>query len=109
MEKLIAFWLYLQLGQADCSILELYILVCVKRLEVKEQSLCNFNSVMKGNICCVFISLFLLHYSLTCLPYFAEYKSIHDSFQTSDYYARNVCLRVCALALMIYLSQMCNV
>ncbi|XP_048229394.1 origin of replication complex subunit 4 isoform X2 [Ricinus communis] len=53
----------------DCSILELYLLVCMKRLEVKEQSSYNFNSVMK------------------------EYKSIHDSFQTSDYYARNVCLR----------------
>ncbi|KDP44455.1 hypothetical protein JCGZ_16288 [Jatropha curcas] len=53
----------------DCSILELYILVCMKRLEVKEQNSYNFNSVMK------------------------EYKSIHDSFQTSDYYARNVCLR----------------
>ncbi|KAI3453082.1 hypothetical protein Pfo_009745 [Paulownia fortunei] len=53
----------------DCSILELYILVCMKRLEVKELELCNFNSVMK------------------------EYKSIHDTFQTSDYYARNVCLR----------------
>ncbi|KAL6577622.1 origin recognition complex subunit 4 [Orobanche minor] len=53
----------------DCSILELYILVCMKRLEVKEVELCNFNSVMK------------------------EYKSIHDNFQTSDYYARNVCLR----------------
>ncbi|GAY54632.1 hypothetical protein CUMW_158270 [Citrus unshiu] len=55
----------------DCSILELYILVCMKRLEVKEQNSYNFNSVMK------------------------EYKSIHDSFQTSDYYSRNVCLRVC--------------
>ncbi|KAL3636028.1 origin recognition complex subunit 4 [Castilleja foliolosa] len=54
----------------DCSILELYILVCMKRLEVKELDLCNFNSIMK-----------------------AEYKSIHDTFQTSDYYARNVCLR----------------
>ncbi|MED6196724.1 origin recognition complex subunit 4 [Stylosanthes scabra] len=53
----------------NCSILELYILVCMKRLEVKEKSFCNFNSVMK------------------------EYKSIHDSFQTSDYYDRNVCLR----------------
>lgn len=53
----------------DCSILELYVLVCMKRLEVKEQSSYNFNSVMK------------------------EYKSVHDSFQTSDYYARNVCLR----------------
>ncbi|KAI4313856.1 hypothetical protein L6164_026803 [Bauhinia variegata] len=53
----------------NSSILELYILVCMKRLEAKEQSLCNFNSVMK------------------------EYKNIHDSFQTTDYYARNVCLR----------------
>ncbi|KAG2709466.1 hypothetical protein I3843_05G219700 [Carya illinoinensis] len=53
----------------DCSILELYILVCMKRLEVKEQNSYNFNSVM------------------------TEYKSIHDTFQTSDYYARNVCLR----------------
>ncbi|KAL1295995.1 hypothetical protein AAHE18_19G251100 [Arachis hypogaea] len=53
----------------NSSILELYILVCMKRLEVKEKSFCNFNSVMK------------------------EYKSIHDSFQTSDYYDRNVCLR----------------
>ncbi|XP_010527757.1 PREDICTED: origin of replication complex subunit 4 isoform X2 [Tarenaya hassleriana] len=53
----------------DCSVLELYILVCMKRLEAKEQSSYNFNSVMK------------------------EYKAIHDSFQTSDYYARTVCLR----------------
>ncbi|XP_057810711.1 origin of replication complex subunit 4 isoform X2 [Salvia miltiorrhiza] len=53
----------------DCSVLELYLLVCMKRLEVKELESCNFNSIMK------------------------EYKSIHDSFKTSDYYARNVCLR----------------
>ncbi|KAI5677318.1 hypothetical protein M9H77_08268 [Catharanthus roseus] len=53
----------------DCSILELYILVCMKRLEVKEKETCNFNSIMK------------------------EYKNIHESFQTPDYYARNVCLR----------------
>ncbi|KAL3510667.1 hypothetical protein ACH5RR_030068 [Cinchona calisaya] len=53
----------------DCSILELYILVCMKRLEVREQEVCNFNSIME------------------------EYKSIHDSFQTSDYYARTVCRR----------------
>uniref|UniRef100_A0A0D3AV27 Origin recognition complex subunit 4 C-terminal domain-containing protein n=1 Tax=Brassica oleracea var. oleracea TaxID=109376 RepID=A0A0D3AV27_BRAOL len=53
----------------DCSILELYLLVCMRRLEVKEQSLYNFISVMK------------------------EYKTIHDSFQTSDHYAQNVCLR----------------
>ncbi|KAL2324157.1 hypothetical protein Fmac_023215 [Flemingia macrophylla] len=36
----------------NCTELELYMLVCMKSLEVKEQSLCNFNSVMKGNICC---------------------------------------------------------
>ncbi|OMO84120.1 Origin recognition complex, subunit 4 [Corchorus olitorius] len=53
----------------DCSVLELYLLVCMKRLEVKEQTSYNFNSIM------------------------TEYKSIHASFQTSDYYARNVCLR----------------
>lgn len=53
----------------DCSILELYILVCLRRLEVQEQETTNFNSVMK------------------------EYKAVHDSFQTTDYYARNVCLR----------------
>lgn len=53
----------------DCSILELYLMVCMKRLEVKEQETYNFNSVMK------------------------EYKSIHESFQTSDNYSRNVCLR----------------
>ncbi|XVE60978.1 hypothetical protein DITRI_Ditri06bG0003900 [Diplodiscus trichospermus] len=53
----------------DCSILELYLLVCMKRLEVKEQNYYNFNSVM------------------------TEYKSTNDSFQTSDYYAENVCLR----------------
>ncbi|CAM8902056.1 unnamed protein product [Rhodiola kirilowii] len=53
----------------ECSILELYILVCMKRLEVKEENSFNFNSIMK------------------------EYKSVHDSFQTSDYYARDVCLR----------------
>ncbi|KAJ6910715.1 origin recognition complex subunit 4 family protein [Populus alba x Populus x berolinensis] len=53
----------------DCSILELYILVCMKRLEIREQNSYNFSSVMK------------------------EYKSVHDSFPTSDYYAQNVCLR----------------
>lgn len=53
----------------DCSILEVYILVCMKRLEVKEQNSYSFSAVMK------------------------EYKSIHDSFQTSDYYSQDVCLR----------------
>lgn len=32
----------------DSSILELYILVCMKRLEIKEQNSYNFNSIMKG-------------------------------------------------------------
>ncbi|XP_062109449.1 origin of replication complex subunit 4 [Humulus lupulus] len=53
----------------DCSILELYILVCMRRMEIKEQNSYNFNSIMK------------------------EYKNVHDSCQTSDYYAQNVCLR----------------
>ncbi|RAL40223.1 unnamed protein product [Cuscuta campestris] len=53
----------------DCSILELYILVCMRKLEVNQQESCNFNSIMK------------------------EYKNIHDTSHTSDYYARNVCLR----------------
>ncbi|XP_021773999.1 origin of replication complex subunit 4-like isoform X1 [Chenopodium quinoa] len=65
----------------DCSVLELYILVCMKRLEVKEQNSYNFNSVMK------------------------EYKAIHDSFQTPDYYARNVCLR--ALEHLIQCELVC--
>ncbi|KAG6757709.1 hypothetical protein POTOM_038031 [Populus tomentosa] len=34
----------------DCSILELSILVFMKRLEVKEQNSYNFNSVMKGQL-----------------------------------------------------------
>ncbi|KAI3910481.1 hypothetical protein MKX01_003725 [Papaver californicum] len=50
-----------------CSILELYILVCMKRLEAKEQNFYNFNSVMK------------------------EYKDIHAANQTSDYYERDRC------------------
>ncbi|KAK1267856.1 hypothetical protein QJS04_geneDACA017612 [Acorus gramineus] len=53
----------------DASVLELYILVCMNRLEAKEQSSYNFNVVMK------------------------EYKAVHDNYQTSDYYAQNVCLR----------------
>ncbi|KAK6931564.1 Origin recognition complex subunit 4, C-terminal, partial [Dillenia turbinata] len=55
----------------DCFVLELYILVCIQRLEIKEQNSYNFNSIMK------------------------EYKSIHSSFQTSDHYAQTVCLRLC--------------
>ncbi|KAJ0666064.1 putative origin recognition complex subunit 4, P-loop containing nucleoside triphosphate hydrolase [Helianthus annuus] len=53
----------------DCSILELYIMVCMRRLEFKEQESYNFNSIMK------------------------EYKTIYDSVQNVDNYSRNVCLR----------------
>ncbi|GAB4829871.1 origin recognition complex subunit 4 [Ancistrocladus abbreviatus] len=31
----------------DCSLLELYLLVCMKRLEAKEQNVYNFNSIME--------------------------------------------------------------
>lgn len=53
----------------DASILELYMLVCMNRLEVKEKNSYNFNSIMK------------------------EYKAIHDAYRTSDNYSRTVCLR----------------
>ncbi|CAO1945557.1 unnamed protein product [Urochloa humidicola] len=51
----------------DLSILELYILVCMHRLEDKEQSSYNFTSIMK------------------------EYRSIQDAYKTSDKYATTVC------------------
>ncbi|XP_072961604.1 origin of replication complex subunit 4 isoform X3 [Typha angustifolia] len=51
------------------SILELYILVCMERLEFKEKNSYNFTSIMK------------------------EYKAIHDAYKTSDNYANMVCLR----------------
>lgn len=53
----------------NSSILELYILVCMNRLDAKEQSSFNFNSIMN------------------------EYKAIMDAYKTSDNYTRNVCLR----------------
>uniref|UniRef100_A0ACD5W2M3 Uncharacterized protein n=1 Tax=Avena sativa TaxID=4498 RepID=A0ACD5W2M3_AVESA len=53
----------------DLSILELYILVCMNRLEDKEQSSYNFNSIMK------------------------EYRSVLDAYKTSDKYAATVCFR----------------
>lgn len=53
----------------DLSILELYILVCMNRLEDKEQSSYNFTTIMK------------------------EYKSIQDAYKTSDKYANTVCFR----------------
>jgi hypothetical protein len=45
---------------ADCSILELSILVCMKRLEVKEQNSYNFSSVMKGHISHLVLLLHLI-------------------------------------------------
>lgn len=33
----------------DLSVLELYLLVCMKRLESKEQEIYNFSGVFKGN------------------------------------------------------------
>ncbi|KAF7079016.1 hypothetical protein CFC21_083330 [Triticum aestivum] len=53
----------------DLSILELYILVCMNRLEDKEQKSYNFNTIIK------------------------EYKSIQDAYKTSDKYATTVCFR----------------
>lgn len=53
----------------DASILELYILVCMNRLENREQDSYTFNSVMK------------------------EYKAIQDAYKTSDNYSKIVCLR----------------
>lgn len=53
----------------DLSILELYILVCMHRLESKEQTSYNFTSIMK------------------------EYRSIQDAYKTSDKYASTVCFR----------------
>ncbi|XP_078154843.1 origin recognition complex subunit 4 isoform X1 [Carex rostrata] len=53
----------------DLSILELYFLVCMHRLQCKEETSYNFNSVMK------------------------EYKAIQDAYRTSDNYSHAVCLR----------------
>ncbi|KAJ0971595.1 hypothetical protein J5N97_019554 [Dioscorea zingiberensis] len=53
----------------DASVLELYILVCMNRLETKEQNSYNFNSILK------------------------EYNAIHEAYKTSDHYSRTVCLR----------------
>lgn len=80
---------------ADLSILELYILVCMNRLEDKEQNSYNFNSIMKGIICS---SPFIINprqktdgWWTCCL---SEYRSIQDAYKTSDKYATNVCFRV---------------
>ncbi|EEC71281.1 hypothetical protein OsI_03294 [Oryza sativa Indica Group] len=56
-------------GLQDLSILELYILVCMNRLEDKEKSSYNFITIMK------------------------EYKSVQDAYKTSDKYSHTVCFR----------------
>ena len=65
---------------------------------MKEQSSYNFISVMKGNLLIKFglrnnegCATMEINWDSMC---FSEYKTIHDSFQTSDFYAQNVCLRV---------------
>ena len=80
---------------ADLSILELYILVCMNRLEDKEQNSYNFNTIMKGITCS---SPFIINprqktdgWWTGCL---SEYKSIQEAYKTSDKYATTVCFRV---------------
>eukprot|EP01018_Ginkgo_biloba_P025556 Gb_26568 [translate_table: standard] len=53
----------------DASVLELYLLVSMKRLEGKDYESYNFNSVMK------------------------EYQDLHDAHPTCDLYSRQICLR----------------
>ncbi|KAH7297782.1 hypothetical protein KP509_25G012200 [Ceratopteris richardii] len=53
----------------DVSVLELYLLVSMKRLESKEREIYNFNTIFK------------------------EYKSLHDSHSTCDLYPQEVCQR----------------
>ncbi|MCO5611933.1 hypothetical protein L7F22_066192 [Adiantum nelumboides] len=53
----------------DASVLELYLLVSMKRLEGKERETYNFTTVFK------------------------EYKSLHDSHSTCDLYPQEVCHR----------------
>lgn len=71
----------------------------MKRLEVREQEICNFNSIMKGLPFLVLLLFLYTNFSPKPVLFFslfhiAEYKNINDSFQTADNYARNVCLRV---------------
>lgn len=91
------FEMHIQLIQADCSVLELYMLVCMKRLEVKEQNSYNFNSVMKGKVLVssVLVSFALANYQLIMyVSFVAEYDAVRSSSNIPDYYARTVCLRV---------------
>ncbi|KAI3501420.1 hypothetical protein L1887_29288 [Cichorium endivia] len=52
-----------------CSVLEFFIMVCMRRLEIKEKESYNFNSIMK------------------------EYNRVYDSFKMPDFYSPSVCLR----------------
>jgi len=56
-------------GLRNLSVLELYLLVCMKRLESKEQDIYNFSGVFK------------------------EYNHLQDSSKTSDRYSREIALR----------------
>lgn len=71
----------------------------MKRLEVKEHNSYNFTTVMKGEFQILVFYLLSLCFRLHVI-YVTEYKSVHDSFQTSDYYAKNVCLRVWICSLL---------
>lgn len=53
----------------NLSVLELYLLVCMKRLESKEQEVCNFTIV------------------------FEEYQHLQETHKTSDHYSREIALR----------------
>ena len=89
--QIIHFLLY-----ADASILELYLLVCMHRLEVKEQNSYNFASIMKGELemmTFLHITLNTLAFSwVSCLP--TEYRAIQDAYKSSDHRGENACLRV---------------
>jgi hypothetical protein len=83
---------------ADLSILELYILVCMNRLEDKEQNSYNFNSIMKGIICSSPFTISPRQKKKKTdgcwTGFLSEYRSIQDAYKTSDNYAATVCFRV---------------
>jgi hypothetical protein len=83
---------------ADLSILELYILVCMNRLEDKEQNSYNFNSIMKGIICSSPFTISPRQKKKKTdgcwTGFLSEYRSIQDAYKTSDKYATTVCFRV---------------
>lgn len=81
--------------QADCSILELYILVCMRRLEVKEQDSYNFNSVMKGAPQMLFIMLVQLW------EFFLTY-CVNHAFQSTKVYMIHSRHRITILGMYAY-------